>query len=854
MVDTSRDSVGQPSMLRQLSDEDQLRLTEILDEYLRQLEQGESPNPAALVATYPQLGAALTLYLEKLNDLYRMTGGQEQVGSDMRGRVLGDYRLDEEIGRGGMGIVFSAEQQSLRRRVAVKLLPMVAMLDVKFVERFRNEARAAASLEHPNIVPVYSVGEEAGIHFFAMRLIDGHSLDERIATHNENGTHPPTLSALAQFADIADALHVAHEYGIVHRDIKPSNLLLDNPGKLWVADFGLARFQDGRALTGTGEMIGTMRYMSPEQANGRSELVDHRTDIYSLGATLYELLTGNPAVPGEEGPSLLRTITSHTPVRIRKLRSELPADLQTVIDKAMAKHRDDRYANASEMAADLRRVVRGEPVSTKLVSPIVIVARWTSSNPALVSAAVAICAALGLMLSTGTYMVNRTISDALQDAQSNLRKVHALQRERAETIDSLAMIPGVEKFRRRLIQTELRYYQEYVKQPQGAAMQDELAQAYTRMGTLNEELGQVAEAVGAFQRAESIYSELANRDELRYGLSFYKLHRQENLNHMAMALDQAGDTVLAAELLLGSLQQLRAENAESTFSEKLLIEYAMTENNYGLLLQKMNATSEPSKKLEAVEALENSAETLTNQLAQSPENQACKRGLAAALHNLGSIYAKSVADDEQARGLTFYREALALQLELASETDNRLRASIDLLTTYLNIGNLHLRRSETLLACEAFDRSAKIGRRLVEISPQVDTYRRDLAVCLSNLGMARYKLGDSNAAREHLQESVHHYRNLLIAYPEHAGLQASLGIALNNQGMVLQQSGEGRAAEDAYRRAASLLEALSPLQSEALNKVYVNHVRMLKDAGRDDEADQLVRRQMAFLEAEKGNL
>lgn len=841
-------------MLRQLSAEDQLRLTEILDEYLCQLEQGASPNPAELVATYPQLGAALTLYLEKLNDLYRMTGGQAQVGSDLCGRVLGDYRLDEEIGRGGMGIVFSAEQQSLQRRVAVKLLPMVAMLDAKFVERFRNEARAAASLEHPNIVPVYSVGEESGIHFFAMRFIDGHSLDERIAMHHENGTHPPTLSALTQFADIADALHVAHEYGIVHRDIKPSNLLLDSQGKLWVADFGLARFQDGRALTGTGEMIGTMRYMSPEQANGRSEVVDHRTDIYSLGATLYELLTGSPAIPGEEGPSLLRTIITRAPVRIRKLRPELSRDLQTVIDKAMAKHRDDRYANASEMAADLRRVVRGDSVSAKLVSPIVIAARWMIANPALISAAVAICAALGLVLSTGTYMVNKTISDTLQDAQANLRKVHALQRERAETIDSLAMIPGVEKFRRRLIQTELRYYQEYVQQPQDAAMQDELAQAYTRMGTLNEELGQVSEAVSAFQRAESIYSQLANRSESRYGLSVYKLHRQENLNRLAMALDQTGETSLATEVLLGSLLQLRSENAQAALSKELRIEYAMTENNYGLLLQKTNATGEPSKKLVAVEALENSAEILAGQLEQSPENQECKRGLAAALHNLGSIYAKGPADDDQARGLTLYREALTLQLELASEADNRLRASIDLLTTYLNLGNLHLRRAEPLLACEAFDRSAKIGRRLVEISPQVDTYRRDLAVCLSNLGMARYKLGDSEAAREHLQESVHHYRNLLVAYPEHTGLQASLGIALNNQGMVLQQTGDGRAAEDAYRRAASLLEALSPHESDALNKVYANHVRMLKDAGRNDEANQLLKRQMAFLDAEKGNL
>lgn len=833
-----------PSMLRMLSEEQQVRLTDVLDQYLSQLEQGQAPSRSQLIAEHPELAKALELYLDQLHDLHRLTGGESDSHGDLQGRVLGDYRLDQEIGRGGMGIVFAAQQQTLQRRVAVKLLPLAAILEPKFVERFRNEARAAAHLEHPNIVPVYAVGEEGGIHYYAMRLIDGQSLDQRIAVHNQNQTRPRTNSALLQFADVADALHTAHEYGIVHRDIKPSNLLLDSTGKLWVADFGLARFQDERALTRTGEMIGTMRYMSPEQALGRSELVDYRTDVYSLGATLYELLTGQPAVPGEEGPSLLRTIHSQSPIHLRKSRPDLSRDLQIVLEKAMARHRDDRYQNAQEFAQDLRHAARGEPIQAKLVSPIVIAARWTVAHTRLVSVAIALFAVLGLALSTGTYIANTMIARERDQKDTLFRESHALVREHDAIIDRLALVPGVEEVRRDLIPLSLRYYQNFANQTRNdPLMKVELAQALSRMGSLSEEVGDPLAAVGYLESAERLFHQLSQQPS-QHGK--FDQQRWENLNHLAMALDRAGRTQEAVELLRESIEPMRTdERLFGTLKRELMVEYGLTENNLGLLLRKQGRGSE------AQIAWRRAIEVLASMHEHLPNNQEIARGLAATYHNLGSLLASGIDAAARQESASLLDMALEKQLEIARNARNRLRASIDLVATYLSIGNLRLSENQPRRAAKSFDNAVQINKRLVEIAPQVGRYRRDLAVCLSNSGMAHYQCGDYDMARSTLKESVHQYRVLLADHPEHHGLQASLGIALNNQGMVLQHFGDRPAAEEAYQRAANLLEKThasgnSKESSDALSKVYVNHVRMLQDAGREQEANEVLQRQLGL--------
>ena len=255
----------------------------------------------------------------------------------IHGRELGDFRIVREIGRGGMGIVYEAEQLSLGRRMALKVLPLAATLSVQQLERFKNEARLAASLKHPNIVSVHSVGVERGVHYYAMELIEGCSLAQAIAdlssegnptqSRRQQGSDAAETSPIAALStarsenpqgyfrqvarlivDAADALDYAHDQGIVHRDIKPGNLLLDADGRVHVTDFGLARLEADAGVTLTGDVLGTLRYMSPEQAAGNTGLVDARTDIHALGATLYELLVMRPAFAGNNRAQLLRQI------------------------------------------------------------------------------------------------------------------------------------------------------------------------------------------------------------------------------------------------------------------------------------------------------------------------------------------------------------------------------------------------------------------------------------------------------------------------------------------------------------------------------------------------------------------
>ncbi|MEM9646609.1 MAG: serine/threonine-protein kinase, partial [Planctomycetota bacterium] len=361
-----------------LSEDQQIRLTHVLDEYLQSLELGVPFDEEQACRDEPVLLNAVRVYLAKLQSLY----GVHAENDSSIPQTLGEFTLIREIGRGGMGIVYEATQAGMQRRVALKLLPMAATLDARQIVRFQNESRAAGSLNHPNIVPVHSVGEADGVHFYAMQLIDGVSVEQVIADRRDRAgwpveqpfglasddqpPHDPSPSTsdashwrvvLGWAIDVAQALHNAHETGVVHRDVKPSNLMLDRNGKIWITDFGLARCQSEGSLTRSGDLVGTMRYMSPEQATGKSALVDGRTDVYSLAATIYECLALVPAHAGENGPAILNSIDRAEITPLGRRCAGIPRDLETVIAKALSKSRDDRYETALAFADDLNRVL-----------------------------------------------------------------------------------------------------------------------------------------------------------------------------------------------------------------------------------------------------------------------------------------------------------------------------------------------------------------------------------------------------------------------------------------------------------------------------------------------------------------
>jgi serine/threonine protein kinase len=395
-------------------------LDELIAEITDKLQAGEPVDVEKYAAKHPDLAEELRRLLPALQMLAVAGGspGSEPASDEERAEQplhgeLGDFRIVREVGRGGMGIVYEAEQISLRRRVALKVLPFAATMDPRHLQRFYNEARAAACLDHPHSVKVHDVGCERGVHYFAMKFIEGQSLAELLAAQRRSalsgGRHAPAQATqpiagvttqgtprdaahyrrIAEWGiQAAEALEHAHGLGIVHRDIKPANLMIDAQGMLWITDFGLARTATDAGLTMTGDVVGTLRYMSPEQALAKHGLVDHRTDLYALGTTLYELLTLRPAVDGKDREEILCKIAFEEPPSPRSLDRSIPADLETVVLKAIAKEPACRYATAQELADDLRRYLEHRPIRARRPALVDRLAKWGRRHRPLVLAGV----------------------------------------------------------------------------------------------------------------------------------------------------------------------------------------------------------------------------------------------------------------------------------------------------------------------------------------------------------------------------------------------------------------------------------------------------------------------------------
>ncbi len=432
----TRSSVGQ----------DNPQVIQALREYVSALEAGRQPNRQEFLAQHRDLGDALVECLDGLEFLHRAApqwqesppalaiASVEPPAAIQQAAPLGDFRLLREIGRGGMGVVYEAEQLSLGRRVALKILPLAATLDPKQLQRFKHEAQAAAHLHHTNIVPVFAVGCERGVHFYAMQFIEGQTLAEVIEELRRKNEEcrgsanecPSTFDLLSSFdpgpssvarrptffqvvaqlgVQAAEALEHAHGLGVVHRDIKPANLLVDGRGHLWITDFGLARFQNDPGLTLSGDLVGTLRYMSPEQALAKRGLVDHRSDIYSLGVTLYEFLTLQVVLDGRDREEVLQQLVWEEPRPPRRWNAALPRELETIVLKAMEKIPESRYATAQELADDLRRFLEDKPIRARRPTLRDRAIKWARRHKSAVAAAVVVLLVAVAALTVSTILI-----------------------------------------------------------------------------------------------------------------------------------------------------------------------------------------------------------------------------------------------------------------------------------------------------------------------------------------------------------------------------------------------------------------------------------------------------------------
>lgn len=375
-------------------------------DWLEAEEEGRALDPTEFLARHPDIAGELRSFLADRHEFQRRAvriafaeaPPVRFPAQELAGRRLGDFEILREIGRGGMGIVYEARQISLKRPVALKVLHAGFASDERSVQRFRREAEAAALLHHSHIVPIFATGIDAGAHFYAMELIEGPSLDRLLELLPREPWPPrapgsPLTPAGGGFfktvarlvAEAAEALHHAHERGIIHRDVKPSNLLLAPDGRLCVSDFGLARMSDQPGLTVSGDLVGSPSYMSPEQAGGRLSL-DRRTDIYSLGATLYELLTRQPPLVGTRRDEVLVKIIHDDPWPPRRLNRQVPSELEIICQKALDKDRQRRYQTAADFSRDLQNYVAGRPISARRTRLLQRTWNWSQRRPALSAA------------------------------------------------------------------------------------------------------------------------------------------------------------------------------------------------------------------------------------------------------------------------------------------------------------------------------------------------------------------------------------------------------------------------------------------------------------------------------------
>jgi tetratricopeptide (TPR) repeat protein len=829
-----------PSLRSYLPEQGVLRHAALLELVITDLEyrqrRGEAATVEACLEAFPELQGDAEL-LRQLVGNGRGNPPPPPAGPPAR---LGKYVLQDVLGSGSCGTVYRATDTELGRVVAVKVPRQGSLAGRDEEERFFREARSAAQLQHPGVVAVYEAGRCAGTCYLVSEFIPGRTLAQQAALGR-----PPTRQAAELLAEVAEALQYAHARGVIHRDLKPSNILLDPEGRPHLGDFGLAKREAGEnTLTATGQVLGTPAYMSPEQARGEAHQVDGRSDVYSLGVILYELLAGELPFRGN-ARMLLRQVLEEEPPPPRRLNDRIPRDLETICLKCMQKDPRRRYATAGALAAELRRFLEGRPIQARPVGPGGRLLRWCRRKPAQAGfLAVLLFGLAGVSWQwwraedQRRQAVAHAVEADLQRsrAEDNFQQAHQLANEFLEFgKQPLLQTRAANPARRQLLETCLKYYQGFLAQHgDDPALRAEANHCLVWSAYLTFQLAPDSEAIqgqllAAYDQGRATWQQLLEEQptNTRYRVELAQTNLCQGELHVSL-----GKPAQALPFFTQALDfwlQLVQEGAPSTrYRSDLANTYAWL----GMVHRRLNRSAEACALLEQ-------AIGIWQDLEGAAPGANSRAGLITTSYQLGEELVKT---GKTAAALDAYEKVLRLSdPPLLNGADNpdlwypRARS-------YYAIGKIRENTNQPLEAIPVFHRAADLFEQLLRQQPAKPVFQLDLGNSYQHLGDLYRRTGELSAAIEYYQKALPVRERHWLGEP-YLGRRKSLVETCCSLGRALQQAGRPEEALAAYRRAVDpqriTLKEGTATERRRLSDLYRDVASALEELGQPSEAEAI---------------
>jgi eukaryotic-like serine/threonine-protein kinase len=775
----------------------------IYQEVLLRGQAGEMPQLDEYLGRFPQLASQLRVQFE-LEPVFRASSSalpapaedgadhppDSGEASDVALPRVAGYEVLGVLGRGGMGVVYRARQVALKRLVALKMIRAGDAADPEQRARFQAEAEAVARLQHPHIVQVYEVAEHDGRPLLALEYVAGGSLADRL-----RGTPQPPADAARLVETLARAVDHAHRHGVIHRDLKPANVLLSfsreppasagdaalaggsrlNDSVPKVTDFGLAKLLDTtEGDTKSGSILGTPSYMAPEQAAGKAREIGPAADIYALGAVLYELLTGRPPFRAATVLETLEQVRTQDPVPPRRLQPRLPRDLETICLKCLEKEPAKRYETAADLADDLGRFLRLEPVRARPVGAVVRLGRWARRNPK-VAALLLVLAVVLLAGVTSTTLLWQRSEFQRHQAEVNLDTAEANFRAAFEAVDRyytqvsenrLLHEPGMKSLRRDLLTGAREFLDRFAAERQGdPRVRQERAQAVRRLAWIAHELDSLPRALDLWEQARELFTDLArdDPDNAKFSTSVAECHL--NLGQLHRELGNLGPAQEAVARALAIWEELDRTHPGTEDHRNNL---AVAHGELGVIQQLAGRARE-------AEAAFGKAVAIQQELAEArPRDSARRQELAVALFRLADAAFRAGAFD---RAAPVFERANALWERLVQEHPRDTRFRRDLAAGLASLGNVYQALGRFPEAEVVMRRAAAVWERLVQADADVPAHERDLAAVrhnLSNVLRFTNRLAEAEAVA---QEALKARRRLAAVYPDNVEFAVDLAMS-----------------------------------------------------------------------------